>query len=79
MPVPGRADWAADPTGGTSAASSDDLRQLNDAYIQSDQNSDADHFEEFLAEDFTSTLPDMVFRSRRQFLTSLPSHAHSPS
>jgi hypothetical protein len=33
------------------------LRQLNDDYIHSDQNSDVARYEEFLAEDFTATPP----------------------
>jgi 2-iminobutanoate/2-iminopropanoate deaminase len=44
------------------------LLQLNDAYLHSDQNSDVARYEEFLAEDFTATLPDLVFRDRQQFL-----------
>jgi len=44
------------------------LRQLSDDYIHSDQNSDVARYEEFLAEDFTATLPDLVFRNRQEFL-----------
>jgi ketosteroid isomerase-like protein len=44
------------------------LRRLNDDYIHSDQNSDVARYEEFLAEDFTATLPDLIFRNRREFL-----------
>jgi hypothetical protein len=44
------------------------LRQLNDDYIHSDQNSDVARYEEFLAEDFTATLPHLVFRNRQEFL-----------
>ena len=44
------------------------LRELNDAYIHSDQNSDVARYEEFLAEDFTASLPDLVFRDRQEFL-----------
>lgn len=44
------------------------LLQLNDDYIRSDQYSDVARYEEFLAEDFTATLPDLVFRNRREFL-----------
>jgi ketosteroid isomerase-like protein len=44
------------------------LRELNDAYIHSDQNSDVARYEEFLAEDFTASLPDLVFRNRQEFL-----------
>jgi hypothetical protein len=43
------------------------LRQLNDDYIHSDQNSGAARYEGFLAEDFTAT-PDLVFRNRQEFL-----------
>jgi ketosteroid isomerase-like protein len=44
------------------------LRQLNHDYIRSDQNSDVARYSEFLAEDFTATLPDLVFRNRQEFL-----------
>lgn len=44
------------------------LRELNDAYIHSDQNSDAARYDEFLASDFTASLPDLVFRNRQAFL-----------
>ncbi|MGH3248997.1 MAG: nuclear transport factor 2 family protein [Trebonia sp.] len=44
------------------------LRQLNDDYIHSDQNGDVARYEEFLAEDFTATLPDLAFRNRSEFL-----------
>ena len=44
------------------------LRELNDAYIHSDQNSDVARYEEFLAPDFTASLPDPVFRNRQEFL-----------
>ena len=44
------------------------LRQLNDDYIHCDQDGDVGRYEEFLAEDFTATLPDLVFRDRREFL-----------
>jgi ketosteroid isomerase-like protein len=44
------------------------LRQLNDDYIHSDQNSDVARYGEFLAEDFTASLPDLVFRNRQEFL-----------
>lgn len=44
------------------------LRQLNDDYIRCDQNSDVARYDEFLADDFTATLPDLVFRSRQEFL-----------
>jgi ketosteroid isomerase-like protein len=44
------------------------LRRLNDDYIHSDQNSDVARYEEFLAADFTATLPDLIFRDRKEFL-----------
>jgi ketosteroid isomerase-like protein len=44
------------------------LRDLNDAYIHSDQHRDVARYEEFLAEDFTASLPDLVFRNRQEFL-----------
>jgi ketosteroid isomerase-like protein len=44
------------------------LRQLNDDYLRSDQSSDVARYAEFLAEDFTATLPDLVFRDRGEFL-----------
>ena len=44
------------------------LRKLNDDYIHSDQHGDVARYEEFLAEDFTASLPDLVFRNRKEFL-----------
>jgi ketosteroid isomerase-like protein len=44
------------------------LRDLNDAYIHSDQYSDVARYEQFLADDFTASLPDLVFRNRQEFL-----------
>jgi ketosteroid isomerase-like protein len=44
------------------------LRKLNDDYIHSDQHGDVARYEEFLAEDFTASLPDLVFRNRAEFL-----------
>jgi ketosteroid isomerase-like protein len=44
------------------------LSRLNDDYIASDQGSDVARYEQFLAPDFTATLPDLVFRNRAQFL-----------
>jgi enamine deaminase RidA (YjgF/YER057c/UK114 family)/ketosteroid isomerase-like protein len=44
------------------------LRQLNDDYIRSDQNSDVARYQQFLADDFTAALPDLVFRNRQEFL-----------
>ena len=52
----------------TADADAEILRQLNDDYIHSDQNGDVARYEEFLAEDFTATLPDLVFRNRKEFL-----------
>jgi hypothetical protein len=46
------------------------LRQPNDDYIHSGQNSDVARYDEFLAEEFTVTLPGLVFRNRR------PCHLH---
>ncbi len=45
-----------------------ELRRLNAEYIASDQGSDVARYDEFLAQDFTATLPDLVFRDRAQFL-----------
>ena len=53
------------------AGRSDDeaiLRELNHAYLHSDQNSDVARYNEFLAEDFPASLPDLVFRNRQEFL-----------
>lgn len=44
------------------------LRDLNDRYIDSDQNGDVATYETFLADDFTATLPDLVLRNRAEFL-----------
>ena len=44
------------------------LLKLNDDYIHCDQHSDVARYEEFLAEDFTASLPDLVFRNRKEFL-----------
>lgn len=44
------------------------LLGLNDDYIHSDQNSDVARYDEFLADDFTASLPDLVFRNRQEFL-----------
>jgi ketosteroid isomerase-like protein len=44
------------------------LLGLNDDYIHSDQNSDVARYNEFLADDFTASLPDLVFRNRQEFL-----------
>jgi ketosteroid isomerase-like protein len=45
-----------------------DLLRLNSTYIDADQGSDVASYEKLLADDFTATLPDLVFRDRRQFL-----------
>ncbi|WP_436536005.1 nuclear transport factor 2 family protein [Actinoplanes sp. HUAS TT8] len=44
------------------------LLELNAAYINSDQFSDVARYDQFLAEDFVATLPDLVLRDRQQFL-----------
>jgi hypothetical protein len=44
------------------------LLELNAAYIHSDQFSDVERYDHFLAPDFLATLPDLVPRDRRQFL-----------
>lgn len=44
------------------------LLTLNDDYIRSDQDGDVARYEQFLAEDFTASLPDLVFRNRKEFL-----------
>jgi ketosteroid isomerase-like protein len=44
------------------------LLRLNDDYIRSDQNGDVARYDEFLAEDFTASLPDLVRRNRQEFL-----------
>lgn len=46
----------------------DVLAHLNADYIASDQNSDVARYDQILAEDYTATLPDLVFRNRQQFL-----------
>lgn len=45
-----------------------ELHRLNADYIASDQGSDVVRYDQFLAPDFTATLPDLVFRDRAQFL-----------
>jgi hypothetical protein len=45
-----------------------ELRQLNADYIASDQGGNVARYDEFLAPDFTATLPDLIFRDRIQFL-----------
>jgi hypothetical protein len=41
------------------------LRELNDAYLHSGQNSDVARYEEFLAGDFTASLPGYQHRDSR--------------
>ena len=53
------------------AAREDDLRELetlNAAYLASDQNSDVTRYEEFLAPEFTASLPDFEIYGRQAFL-----------
>jgi len=51
------------------------LRQLNDDYIHSDQNSDVARYEEFFAEDLAATLPTWSSGTGRSSSTSSPSRA----
>lgn len=44
------------------------LTKLNSDYLSSDQNSNVKRYEEILAEDFTASLPDLKFYSRKEFL-----------
>ena len=44
------------------------LRTLNAAYLASDQNSDVKRYEEFLAPEFTASLPDYNIYNRAAFL-----------
>lgn len=49
----------------------DDLRELarlNHDYLASDQNSDVARYEEFLAPEFTASLPDFNIYDRKSFL-----------
>ena len=47
----------------------DDLLRLNAAYIAADQGSDDASYQHLLADDFTATLPDLIFWDRNEFLT----------
>jgi ketosteroid isomerase-like protein len=54
--------------------SSDDidaLGRLNAEYIHSDQYRDIPRYREILADDFIATLPDLVVRSKTEFLEML--------
>ena len=44
------------------------LTQLNADYLASDQNGDVQRYEQILAEDFMSSLPDFLLRNKKQFL-----------
>ena len=44
------------------------LKELNQAYLMSDQNSDVARYEQFLAPEFTASLPDYNIYDRRAFL-----------
>lgn len=44
------------------------LMQLNADYLASDQNGDVQRYEQILAEDFMSSLPDFLLRDKKQFL-----------
>ena len=44
------------------------LRNLNRDYLNSDQNSDVARYEQFLAPEFTASLPDYGIYSRQEFL-----------
>jgi hypothetical protein len=52
----------------------EELTKLNKAYVDSVQNSDVRRFDEILADDFYSTLPDKTFVDRKAFLefTAIP-------
>jgi ketosteroid isomerase-like protein len=52
----------------TDASDFEILTALNADYLASDQNGDVARYDEMLAEDFTATLPDLVFRDKKQFL-----------
>ena len=47
------------------------LTQLNADYLASDQNGDVQRYGQILAEDFMSSLPDLLLRNKKQFLASL--------
>jgi hypothetical protein len=44
------------------------LTRLNADYLSSDQNGDVQRYEQILAEDFMSSLPDFLLRNKKQFL-----------
>ena len=44
------------------------LTQLNADYLDSDQNGDVQRYEQILAEDFMSSLPDCLLRNKKRFL-----------
>jgi ketosteroid isomerase-like protein len=44
------------------------LTKLNADYLNSDQNSDVARYEEFLAPEFTASLPDLKLYDRKAFL-----------
>ena len=45
-----------------------ELHALNQAYLMSDQNSDVARYEQFLAPEFTASLPDCNLYDRKAFL-----------
>ena len=47
------------------------LAQLNSDYLNSDQASDVDRYEEILADDFTASLPDLMLYDRQEFLAMI--------
>lgn len=53
------------------------LRQLNNDYIHSGQNSDVARYDDFIAEDFTATLRTWSSGTGRNSWTSSPSRARS--
>jgi ketosteroid isomerase-like protein len=44
------------------------LTRLNADYLTSDQNGDVRRYEQILAEDFATSLPDLLLRDKNQFL-----------
>jgi ketosteroid isomerase-like protein len=58
----------------TTPTRDDDIRELtalNAAYLASDQNSDVARYEEFLAPEFTASLPDYNLYDRAAFLAMI--------
>src|ERR1700753_1848592 len=47
------------------------LQQLNLDYLSSDQNSNVKRYEEFLAPEFTASLPDFEIYDRKAFLAMI--------